>query len=656
MDFTINLGQPSRAAVFATRPGRIKELRFLTRGASTHLDGQLRPAFLVEHCSDAVDQDGQKLGVIRVISSDPRGFEVLGGQTTVVTADWQPDRDFIVDRHSDTHPAPNSNATNGAKIGWSKLYIRPDLFASYSVVAASTEVLLAGEFFVGFKPGTTDAQMAQVNAKYNAFPKLLVPDVPAQWIKTNAAAKFEDVFAYYAGDSHVDFVVPVFRPQLMLTPNDPDFSTQYEKAKVHAEAAWDKVTGSRTIRVAVIDSGLDLGHAELINNIAINQAEIPASVRGLIQDADGDPAVISFEDLNAPANNNPAICKRDNSAPTDKCDPGDLVDGRGTVGYGWQDGKDDDGNGLVDDIVGWNFAPCGLNNNQTDVMPGCGNNLPDDNYGHGTAVGGLIGGETNNGLALAGTAWRVGLVPYRVFDPLGGTGGTNVHAWVAIRAAAKESIPIINYSGGGTGYKPGTSVPSDCKPPQVVKLSTNSPSAFADQEKKVWNAAQASSALIVNAVADCTIDYDNYDIPNTLFADPAWLKLNDPSWDNILAVTSSDSTDTIKQARGGKLVDMVAPGEGLTVVRVRSASTEFGGDASDCSYMRTNGSTAFLPCSGTSFAAPQVAAAAALLLTEDSTLVGHPTLIKARLKATAHDVFSGKGGAGLLDMKALLNP
>lgn len=652
MNFHTNLEQPDRIGVFALPEGRVREIRMLIEGATTELDGESRPGFFIEHCSDARSPSGLPLSVLRVLPTDPEGFEVLAGRTTVATVELKPSRDFIIVRHSDSHPYPTPGAASGDKIGHSKLFVRPDLFASHVVLEVATEPVLANEFFVGYKKGSTAEQISEVNAKFKAFVKVEIPDVPAQWIRITVSATPEEVLSYYAGNEHVEFVQPVYRPQLFLAPNDPSFSAQYEKQKIEAEAAWDKGTGSRSITVAIVDTGIDLGHGELLSNTAINQAEIPAAVKAKIQDQDGDPALVTFVDLNDPANNDPTICKKDNSPPNDVCDPRDLVNGvRGDI-YGWQDGLDNDDNGLPDDLFGWDFTPCGLNQNQTDVMPGCGDNLPDDDYGHGTAVAGIVGADTNNSIGVCGTAWRVGLVSYRVLDPLGGKGGTSVHSWAGVKFAAKAGHPLINMSAGGVGYAPGTSVPGDCTQDRGV-IKAGNLAAMVEQDKKVWKAAEFSGSLLVNSVVDCSMDFDNYEIPGQVYVTPAALTLS-AGFENIIAVTSSDATDTIKQAKGGKLVDIVAPGENLTIVKLRATLSSVPEVTSECAFLGKNVTT--LPCSGTSFAAPQVAGAAALLIAQDGSLRNNPVEIKARLKAASNDIFEGKGGAGLLSMKKLLNP
>lgn len=141
--------------------------------------------------------------------------------------------------------------------------------------------------------------------------------------------------------------------------NDPYLADQWNINKISAVQTWNTTQGSRDIVVAVVDSGMDINHPDLKNNVWINPGEI--------------------------ANNN----------------------------------IDDDGNGFVDDIHGWNFVE--------------NNNNVQDGYGHGTHVAGIIGAEGNNALGIAGINWRVSIMPLR-FQNNNGLGFTG------------EAIQGINYA------------------------------------------------------------------------------------------------------------------------------------------------------------------------------------------------------------------
>ena len=153
---------------------------------------------------------------------------------------------------------------------------------------------------------------------------------------------------------------------------------------INAPTAWNTTTGSNSVIVADVDTGIAYNHPDLVNNVWLNQAEIPASVLPNLTDVDGD-GVISFGDLNNPVNQG----------------PGKIIDSNGdgvitatdvlasTANGGWASGSTQDGDtSSPDDLVGWNFS--GSNNN------------PLDQNGHGTFTAGEIGAVGNNGSASLG--------------------------------------------------------------------------------------------------------------------------------------------------------------------------------------------------------------------------------------------------------------
>lgn len=176
-------------------------------------------------------------------------------------------------------------------------------------------------------------------------------------------------------------------------PNDPYFSKLWGLqnkgqqrgvigADIGATSAWDLGQGSRRVLVGVIDSGIDYNHPDLAKNIWTNPGE-----QGL--DADGQ----------------------------DKA----------------SNGVDDDGNGYVDDVRGWDFE-------QND-------NDPMDATSHGTHVAGILGAVGNNGIGIAGVSWKVSMVPIKVF---GETGRTSTDVIIrGLDYATKLGVLATNNSWGG---------------------------------------------------------------------------------------------------------------------------------------------------------------------------------------------------------------
>ena len=163
-------------------------------------------------------------------------------------------------------------------------------------------------------------------------------------------------------------------------PDDPYYhlySYRYLQP-LGVEAAWRITQGDDRIVVAVVDTGVDCGHEDLIGACWQNPGEIP------------------------------------------------------------NNGLDDDDNGYVDDIWGWNFA-----DNSNDVT---------DTIGHGTHVAGIIAARMNNGKGIAGMAPRVRIMPVRVFS---GYVGTYYDLIRGIIYAVDNGARIINLSLGATTYSRG---------------------------------------------------------------------------------------------------------------------------------------------------------------------------------------------------------
>ena len=148
---------------------------------------------------------------------------------------------------------------------------------------------------------------------------------------------------------------------------------------------------SPAIIVAVIDTGIDYTHPELKNNIWINRGETGPWVP---KDLASTPC-------------------RDKSC----------------------NGLDNDGNGFINDVAGWDFV-----NNQP---------LPFDTHGHGTHIAGIISAESSNGLGTTGICPGVSIMPLKYYDT-GSNGMNNLQNTVrAIQYAVRMGAHIINYSGGG---------------------------------------------------------------------------------------------------------------------------------------------------------------------------------------------------------------
>ncbi|MGL6073782.1 MAG: S8 family serine peptidase [Fimbriiglobus sp.] len=165
--------------------------------------------------------------------------------------------------------------------------------------------------------------------------------------------------------------------ELQRTPDDSQYSNQGWLNRVEAPAAWNTTTGTGQTIVAVLDTGVDYRHPDLAANIWTNPRELAGN------------------------------------------------------------GRDDDGNGFVDDLHGANFAD--------------NNGDPYDTDGHGTHVAGILGAAGNNGTGIAGVNWRTRIMPLKF---IGHDGGYTSNAVRAMDYAIANGARIINASWGGPGYDP----------------------------------------------------------------------------------------------------------------------------------------------------------------------------------------------------------
>ncbi|MGB9770949.1 MAG: S8 family serine peptidase [Candidatus Kapaibacteriota bacterium] len=191
----------------------------------------------------------------------------------------------------------------------------------------------------------------------------------------------------------VEYAVPIYiRKLLDFTPNDPSFNSQWYLNNIQLPKAWDITKGDKSILIAIIDSGVDWTHPDLAGNIWTNPKEIP------------------------------------------------------------NNGIDDDGNGKVDDVRGWDFVG---NVTTQDLINGIyrEDNDPKNIQGfHGTHVAGLASAVTNNSIGIASAGFSCSILPVKCSPDQGGMG--ILRGYEAIVYATKLGAKIINCSWGGPGFSP----------------------------------------------------------------------------------------------------------------------------------------------------------------------------------------------------------
>lgn len=302
------------------------------------------------------------------------------------------------------------------------------------------------------------------------------------------------------------FIFAIAIPSFVFAqvPNDP-FYYQWSYNDIGVYRAWEYTTGSDDVVVAVIDNGFDMLHPDLKDNAWKNKKEI--------------------------SNNN----------------------------------IDDDKNGYIDDIWGWNFAD--NNNNPRPQV----NNLSDTAksqhiFSHGTMVAGLIGGVGNNNKDGVGINWRVKLMNIKV---LGNSGSGTLNVFdEAVRYAVDNGADIINIS--MVGY-------------------------YTEEMEEAIDYAYEKGVVVVAAAGNNSFSLND----NALF--PICLD-NDSDVQKVLGVSavSEKHQITMFSNGGSSCIDLTAPG-------VNISSTVRFSPTNDLSDRYLGG------WQGTSFATPMVSGAAALI-------------------------------------------
>jgi len=296
----------------------------------------------------------------------------------------------------------------------------------------------------------------------------------------------------------VIYAEPDYAVSAALTPNDPELSQQWHHQTLDSIQGWDLASDCQDVIVAVIDTGIDLDHIDLRQNLWVNSLEIA----------------------------------------------GNLID--------------DDGNGVVDDVHGYNAISNG--------------GVPDDDNGHGSHVAGIIGARSNNAEGVAGICWRTQLMAIKFLDRFGGGSVSN---------AARG----IQYA-------------LDNRPPGSPMIINNSwvISTFSQALKDVLALAESQNILVTVAAGNTGADNDLVEVFPAFFRNDLSNMVNvaNTTIDNALYVGSGGSSNF-----GLTSVDLAAPGTDIY------------------STYKNNG---YFTLTGSSMATPMVTAAAALILQQRQSI------------------------------------
>jgi subtilisin family serine protease len=271
---------------------------------------------------------------------------------------------------------------------------------SFANVSNLSQEFRPGEIIVKFK---SDAAFSQFNA--DSFTTMgfqiqsitpVMADESIQKIKLDANADVLKAVQALNKNAAIEIAEPNYiyttaQVNSLADPTDEKFAEQWSlsnigqkdargvsgipKADINVLPLWNEgKQGAAEVVVAVVDTGVEWSHPDLIDNLYTNRGEIP------------------------------------------------------------DNGIDDDANGFIDDVHGWNAAAMNKNSN-------------DDN-GHGTHVAGIIGAKSNNNIGVSGINWKVSLLPVKFLDA-GGRGSLD-GAVRALDYARKMKVQIMNNSWGGS--------------------------------------------------------------------------------------------------------------------------------------------------------------------------------------------------------------
>ncbi|MEN6294287.1 MAG: S8 family serine peptidase, partial [Methanobacterium sp.] len=249
-----------------------------------------------------------------------------------------------------------------------------------------------------------------------------------QLVRIPANISLKDAIAKYKKNSNVIYAESNYAYAENSIPDDTYYDYQWGLSQVNASEAWNITTGSHKVIIAVIDSGIDLNHPDLKANIWINKGEIP----------------------------------------------GNSID--------------DDHNGYIDDVYGWNFIS--------------GNSNISDDDGHGTHVAGIIAAEGNNSKGVTGVMWSATIMSLKFLDNEGN--GYVDDAVSAIRYATKMGASIISCSWGGSEYSQALKDVIDASSALVVCAAGNRGSGANDDISPVYPACFTSKNIISVAATDAS--------------------------------------------------------------------------------------------------------------------------------------------------------
>jgi subtilisin family serine protease len=356
------------------------------------------------------------------------------------------------------------------------------LLVSTAARAAASEYV-PGEVLVKFKPTATRAVRASMERDLGLEVARRFDFIDVEHLKLPAGTPVEQAIARLRSNPSVLYAEPNWVVHVDNTPNDPRFPEMWALrntgqegghpgSDIDAVRAWDIATGDSTLMIGVIDTGIDYQHPDLAPNMWTNEAE---------------------------ANGNTGV--------------------------------DDDHNGYIDDIHGYDFAN--------------GDGDPFDDHFHGTHCAGTIAARGNDGYGIVGINWRAKLVAIKFLNAAGS--GSTAGAIASVQYAITVGVKLTSNSWGGGDFS----------------------QALLD----AINAAGAAGQLFVAAAGNSSSDNDHVPTYPASYVTPYIVAVAATDRFDIKAGFSNYGATSVHLAAPGASILSCAPGGGYQLLSGTSMAT-----------------------------------------------------------------------------------
>lgn len=544
----LDQGRVQQIAILSVPAGSVSQVRFVT--TAVHLAGtsSLEPVKL---------PSGEQTG-LKFVSASGAPFTIIAQEPTTIEGRFDPNAQL--------------NRTKGQG-----LMLKPTVKAvEIPRQAEGPTGVVPGRVVVSFKPGTDRALLESAilmkgSIRQEGSHLFFILDL-------SPGVTISEALEFYNAQTFVDlaepdfFSTPVQVPPAVPAPNDarwasvpgvPGMEEVYGVsfggafAGVGARNAWYVTPGSQEVVVALVDFGFDIDHPDLVDNIFINDGELPAE---FIADANGFKAadcntdrLITFADLNcrnctvvSGGRSAEETCRstlddikaRACASTTPVCIP-DLSITPSVLVRALSDGVNRDGDPLnrANDVIGWDFQ-----NGDRDPSISRQETADTRLLNHGTGMAGIIGAITNNGPApdgdVVGTAWNVRIVLLRH--------RTVAEARNAIAYAAETlHAHVINHSATSSYFA--AQAPFATCEATAENLGQELLRSKLLRKQADFAKIDLSKTLLVTGTPNCAVDLD-------LESVVAWPAEADST--SVAAV----SIGTSSRASGASTVDLAGPG------------------------------------------------------------------------------------------------